>query len=116
MTLEKNNSSMLVFDGTIEDMKNQLPSFNMDGHKYFINPENIISAVDAINDEEIKGVDNIANALGFDVSDLGFAKVYHGCRKGLKLAFYKCNEKILILSFGEFQSGRFICYFEGFVR
>ncbi|PCM44844.1 hypothetical protein [Marinobacter sp. ANT_B65] len=108
-------NSDTIFEGDIEKM-NRLSTF--------VNIEGRIVVVDLNNLERIEKVpggsvaaDYIANSLKFGVSDFMGKRIYSGRKKGLRLYCVPIDseriQEYLVLSFGEFQPGRFLCIEEG---
>lgn len=104
-----------IFDGDIEEMSRLSPSVNIEGRRV------VVDLNDLERIEKVPGgsvaADYIANSLKFGVSDFMGKRIYNGRNKGLRLYYVPIDseriQEYLVLSFGEFQPGRFLCIEEG---
>ena len=102
-----------IFDGSSEDIANSIKKVEFDAYEFQVVLKNL-KPIDRLP-EFNKNVspDDISASLGFKVTNFDGMRIYNGSRRGLKLYFEVTKkydeETILIFSFGEFQSGRFIC-------
>lgn len=113
----KNDGSLLIFDGDIQEMQKISPEVEFEGVKTSVTPDRLVKIEDLPKVVNGVDLDSVVRKLGFKVTVFDGDKIYHGSKNGLKLFFvsnvFNGVDKFLILSFGEFQPGRFICKFEG---
>ncbi|WP_435235097.1 hypothetical protein ACR30L_15225 [Psychromonas sp. PT13] len=109
--------SVGLFDGDITS-KNIPLLFNIKEQSIKLSLQELMPLNELINtDEQFNfNADDIALALSFGIKKLGNIKRFNGSREGLKLYFYVVNDLFCIFSFGEYQSGRFLCIYEASIK
>lgn len=113
-----NKASEKVYDGGPDQISNQILSLNIDGRLFNI-PLKEIKSLEQINTYcHSITPSKVSSDLSLKITNFDGMEIYHGSKKGLKLYFHYVEEMdvVLIFSFGEFQSGRFICQYEGFYK
>lgn len=105
----------IIFDGDIEEL-NRLSSYvNVEGRRVVVDLNKLVRVGEVLGGSG--AADYIANSLNFDVSDFMGKRIYNGRKKGLGLYCIPIDservQEYMILSFGEFQPGRFLCIEEG---
>lgn len=109
-----------VFDGNQEECQLATIDVEIDSHVHKIRLSSLIKISESlILDNRIRP-DDISTLLGLKITSFDKIKIYHGSKRGLKLFYYPVNNNgvtyMVIFSFGEFQPGRILSYFEAVVR
>ncbi|MDB5089346.1 MAG: hypothetical protein JWR09_3340 [Mucilaginibacter sp.] len=111
MTIRYTKAKSLIFDGPESEILDK--SFNQAGISAPIRFDdfannNFEDLQQVINNDDFE---SIVKTGGF-VPDRGFLNLYKNS-DGLRLYYYKKNNTIIVLAYGEFQPGRYMLYMEG---
>ncbi|MCS6123646.1 hypothetical protein [Shewanella baltica] len=108
---------MTVFDGDVA-LQNKPLIFSIQGRVVSFSINELIS-LDKLGDIGLNlpfNADDLSLSLSLPVTKLGTLKIHKGSKQGLKLYFSIIDGYFYVFSFGEYQSGRFLCVFEGAIK
>lgn len=107
--------TQIIFDGSSDGLSTE-SEVVVNSDRYKIKPKDIISINKLHQKFSYLNPVDLSDTLGFKVTDFDGIKIFNGYKSGLKLHYYPvlqgAKNIILIFSFGESQSGRFVCRFE----
>lgn len=118
MNLQNTINSDYIFSGEPELASSASIFISINGDFELIKLREIQPAMDISKEFPQINPEDVANALKLQVTDFDGIKIYNGRKKGLKLGYIKLNDiskfSTAIVSYGEYQPGRYMCYLDGY--
>ncbi|WKE65752.1 hypothetical protein PVT67_00405 [Gallaecimonas kandeliae] len=111
--------SKKVFDGTDTELMSSGITVSLELYDYKVGLKDIVPINNIASVSSELDADEISSCLGLKKTSLGEVLIYHGSMQGLKLTYCllsgKTKNKLAVMSYGEYQPGRFICILEGVI-